>query len=610
MYLAKSLDKKHIDGEKKRHDKALERYQQDMGEWEKKRRQYQDWLAERYENKKLADDDLHDTDYAFTLYNLVVAETNDYDRPIHSTTSNRHHIGNVFHIPEQSAHGNLIVVSYDTPPIEWRRGQYNRCEMQTPVICIIKQKADFGESCSPSLVVFKDFRKVLPLSVATRSGEGLVDLSRLRRSLHDLNGSLRSHIWDLQERSTCGKSNVSAEMNPTDIFYHSCPLRIKVKTHPTDKPWFTPEIKEAIANRQRAWVKGNSVSLVYILAKKADKIMGNNTSIDLTGAFGGGNRSNNTNSTGESSNGFGFGGRPAQDRDAVDAQAFTALFLQLFIIIFNIMMIIVFQLRLKSIPYIMIQNIFIIDLLSALLPGAMWSIGVQLDNLPWQMLLTSLCQLQGFLNCFLFSGFLFTIALISGSQLLTLAAPGMYKKLFKETLVTRLFLGLAVWMLSGLLATFPVSSQWGMYATFGANCWMTWVTANDILLSFNVFTTCLTLGPAVAMVTVLVIVLMARHIITNNTILSLPSSQSSLGYHHQLYHHIIALSTTSSSTTCIIINTTTNYIIITSSPPLSSLSTTTHKDHQIINIIIIIAIIIAIAITTNYVTAVSLSSST
>jgi len=68
MYLAKSLDKKHIDGEKKRHDKALERYQQDMGEWEKKRRQYQDWLAERYENKKLADDNLHDTDYAFTLY--------------------------------------------------------------------------------------------------------------------------------------------------------------------------------------------------------------------------------------------------------------------------------------------------------------------------------------------------------------------------------------------------------------------------------------------------------------------------------------------------------------------------------------------------------------
>jgi len=36
--------------------------------------------------------------------------------------------------------------------------------------------------------------------------------SSLARSLRDLNaGSFRSHIWDLQERSTCGKSTVDLQ---------------------------------------------------------------------------------------------------------------------------------------------------------------------------------------------------------------------------------------------------------------------------------------------------------------------------------------------------------------------------------------------------------------
>ncbi|KAK3754569.1 hypothetical protein QZH41_017327 [Actinostola sp. cb2023] len=69
MYLAKTLSsKKHTDEEKIRHDKALEKYQHDMGDFEKKHQQYQDWLTERYENKKLAEGNLHDTDDAFTLY--------------------------------------------------------------------------------------------------------------------------------------------------------------------------------------------------------------------------------------------------------------------------------------------------------------------------------------------------------------------------------------------------------------------------------------------------------------------------------------------------------------------------------------------------------------
>ncbi|KAK3751264.1 hypothetical protein QZH41_001452, partial [Actinostola sp. cb2023] len=80
MYLVNTLtSKKDVDEEQIRHDKALEKYKQDMGEFEKKRQQYQDWLTERYENKKLAEDNLHDTDYAFTLYKEGRTDINDDD---------------------------------------------------------------------------------------------------------------------------------------------------------------------------------------------------------------------------------------------------------------------------------------------------------------------------------------------------------------------------------------------------------------------------------------------------------------------------------------------------------------------------------------------------
>lgn len=67
-YLARTFDRKHMDQERIRHDKALEAYQKAMGEYEKKRQQYQDWLSARYANKKIAEEDLENTDYAFKLY--------------------------------------------------------------------------------------------------------------------------------------------------------------------------------------------------------------------------------------------------------------------------------------------------------------------------------------------------------------------------------------------------------------------------------------------------------------------------------------------------------------------------------------------------------------
>ena len=68
-YLAKYLSNStHTDEEQIRHDKAIEKYQHDMGEFQKKREQYQDWLTEKYQNKIQADDNFKHTDAAFRLY--------------------------------------------------------------------------------------------------------------------------------------------------------------------------------------------------------------------------------------------------------------------------------------------------------------------------------------------------------------------------------------------------------------------------------------------------------------------------------------------------------------------------------------------------------------
>jgi len=89
-YLAKYLssDTTHVDKEKIRHDKALEKYQQAMGQFEKRRQDYQDWLAEKYNNKIRADENDKETDQAFKLYSqthpdfdLKEPKLSDYYRP-------------------------------------------------------------------------------------------------------------------------------------------------------------------------------------------------------------------------------------------------------------------------------------------------------------------------------------------------------------------------------------------------------------------------------------------------------------------------------------------------------------------------------------------------
>ena len=68
-YLAKTLGGSDADEEKKRHDKALEKYQADYAAYEKKRQQFLDWIETQRENKDQAEHNLEDTDNALKLYN-------------------------------------------------------------------------------------------------------------------------------------------------------------------------------------------------------------------------------------------------------------------------------------------------------------------------------------------------------------------------------------------------------------------------------------------------------------------------------------------------------------------------------------------------------------
>ena len=70
-YLAKMFGGSDADEERKRHDKALEKYQADYAAYEKKRQQFLDWIETQRENKDQAEQNLEDTDNALKLYNEV-----------------------------------------------------------------------------------------------------------------------------------------------------------------------------------------------------------------------------------------------------------------------------------------------------------------------------------------------------------------------------------------------------------------------------------------------------------------------------------------------------------------------------------------------------------
>ena len=68
-YLQKAIDDPgNTDEERKRHDLALERYQHDMGEWEKQRTRLRAWEEKRTIALQKAEQDLQQGDQALTLY--------------------------------------------------------------------------------------------------------------------------------------------------------------------------------------------------------------------------------------------------------------------------------------------------------------------------------------------------------------------------------------------------------------------------------------------------------------------------------------------------------------------------------------------------------------
>ena len=83
--------------------------------------------------------------------------------------------------------------------------------------------------------------------------------------------SLQSFNWtSIYHLPSCEQQFSMFQSTINNIIDNHLPVR-HFKLHPTDKPWFTADIKEAIANRQRAWVKGNS-TLYRFYRRKVTKL--------------------------------------------------------------------------------------------------------------------------------------------------------------------------------------------------------------------------------------------------------------------------------------------------------------------------------------------------
>ena len=70
-YLAKYMSGNNSDAERKRHDLALEKYEQDYQVWQKSRQRVMDWYSQRRDQQDIAAHDMGNTDEALKLYNRV-----------------------------------------------------------------------------------------------------------------------------------------------------------------------------------------------------------------------------------------------------------------------------------------------------------------------------------------------------------------------------------------------------------------------------------------------------------------------------------------------------------------------------------------------------------
>ena len=86
-YLAKYLSGKNPEIERKRHDKALEKYQKDWATYQEKREKFQDWEVEQDRIRERAERDISSTTHSLDLYAKthpkppVEPEWNNYYKP-------------------------------------------------------------------------------------------------------------------------------------------------------------------------------------------------------------------------------------------------------------------------------------------------------------------------------------------------------------------------------------------------------------------------------------------------------------------------------------------------------------------------------------------------
>ena len=75
--------------ERKRHDLAMENYENQVKAWNQRRQAYQDWLNKNYKDKMQADKNFENTDYAFKLYAQTHPSFYGKKPEFHYTPSNR-----------------------------------------------------------------------------------------------------------------------------------------------------------------------------------------------------------------------------------------------------------------------------------------------------------------------------------------------------------------------------------------------------------------------------------------------------------------------------------------------------------------------------------------
>ncbi|KAK3716744.1 hypothetical protein QZH41_018233, partial [Actinostola sp. cb2023] len=224
--------------------------------------------------------------------------------------------------------------------------------------------------------------------------------------------------------------------------------------------------------------------------------MGNNVTVTVN---------NSTNSTNVSMNGGGGGGgrgpfilphRSKQTMAAINAQIGFLLYLIVIGLTINTLVTTLLLKKFKTLPYIMLQNIVVVDLLTPILNGPLFFIGLLLDQ--HGIALPNLCNVQGFFHAALSTVFLNTVTMIAVSRCLAILKPELYHKIFVNKIVIRL-LSVGLWSASALICVPPLNYKgWGGYRKLVGTCWLAWIPDNKDFMAYNFLVTFFSLGAAVA----------------------------------------------------------------------------------------------------------------